>query len=712
MAVAERNGMRRSNRTRLRQTGLKALSAAPKSGQARTLVMKHREALLQGLRRVAPWAIGAVTVLLCAGVALQQVGRSELRADAEESALQWAAFARDSVPQLEAAFAGQGFTPEALQQLQRLRHANAVFRYALFDAQGRPLLGSDQLDRPGSEPPRALGLDEGHDDAALRREVLAGRAHVELHRERRADRPATYSEAYVPVLREGRVIGVVEVYVDQSERARRVEAAFREVALAVGTLLLLLAALGGWRWRQNAARERQAAQRLRFLAHHDQLTGSLNRASFRDAIERARWRAEDGGPGFALLAIDIHGFKDVNDSLGHQAADELLRAVALRLRESISEHDVVARLGGDEFAVLQSAVHGPEEVGRLGQRIVAALAQPYPIGAQPLQAPASVGAAVYPSDARDRDELLHKAAQALARAKTLQRGSFSFYDAQLDQRLQSRRALVRDLRLALYAGELHLHFQPLYERDGRTLGGYEALVRWHHPQRGPVSPAEFIPLAEEAGLIEDLGLWVLARACDVAATWPASLALSVNLSPAQFRRSDDLVATVQASLDAAGLPAHRLELEITESLLMSNTEAVVQTLHRLTEMGVRIVMDDFGTGYSSLAYLWRFPFDKVKIDRAFTQHLGVDPKVDLIVRSIMSLAHALNIRVNAEGVETAGQMQWLQQQGCDELQGFLLGRPAPASQLDHEGAPEIGEVRVPRAQTDFAALTTAQPSLR
>ncbi|MEW6703361.1 MAG: bifunctional diguanylate cyclase/phosphodiesterase [Pseudomonadota bacterium] len=672
--------------------------------------MNSPKGMGKGALRLAPWLAGGLLALVATGLAMRHAARVQLEADAQHAALHWAAFARDSVPDLDRALAGGGFTPEALAQLNRLRQAGEVFRFKLFDAAGRNLLVSDDLQPAGQAAPPAstpapATAPNAHDDASLREVLRSGRPQVALRRETRADRPPVYSEAYVAVQRAGRVLGAVEVYVDQTARAQRIDAAFRKVALAVTLALTALGAFGAWHWGRRARREREAEERMRYLAQHDVLTGTLNRARFREALERAEARAREGGAGFAVLSIDIHGFKDVNDTLGHAAGDELLRAVALRLRDTVRELDLVARLGGDEFAVLQAGVAAPEEVSRLGQRIVDALGLPYEIAGQPLHAAASVGAALYGHDGSGHDELLHKADQALRRAKASRRASFSFYDAVLDEKLQGRRAIVRDLRHALYAGELHLHFQPLYERDGATLGGYEALVRWHHPQRGPVSPAEFIPLAEESGLIEDLGTWVLARACEVAATWPPSLSLSVNLSAAQFRRGDELVGVVGACLEAAGLPAHRLELEITESLLMGNTEAVVQTLHRLTATGVRIVMDDFGTGYSSLAYLWRFPFDKVKIDRAFTQHLGQDPKVDLIVRSIVSLAHSLNIRVNAEGVETPAQMRCLQDHGCDELQGFLLGRPSPAAQLRHEGAPEEASApRLPRAATDFAPL--------
>jgi EAL domain-containing protein (putative c-di-GMP-specific phosphodiesterase class I) len=296
-------------------------------------------------------------------------------------------------------------------------------------------------------------------------------------------------------------------------------------------------------------------------------------------------------------------------------------------------------------------------------------------------------------DAATPDEVLQKADLALQRAKAAGRGAFHFYDAALDRRLDERRQLVRDLRAALDAaeaakpgaadGQLALHYQPLLAADGRTVEGYEALLRWRHPVRGPIPPVDFIPLAEDSGLIVPLGRWVLQTACAAAARWPGQLTVAVNLSPAQFGVGaiDQQVREVLAD---TGLPAPRLEVEITESLLLTHTEDVTATLRALDAMGVKIAMDDFGTGYSSLSYLWRFPFHKVKIDRAFVLHLVDDAKVQLIVRSIVSLARSLGLRVNAEGVETDEQLKLLQELGCDELQGFLLGRPAPLEQLMHE----------------------------
>ena len=295
-----------------------------------------------------------------------------------------------------------------------------------------------------------------------------------------------------------------------------------------------------------------------------------------------------------------------------------------------------------------------------------------------------MGIAIYGVDGTEAEDLMIKADLALYRAKADGRGTFSFYDIAMDRQMKSRRELTRDLRDAILTGQMSVHYQPLHGSDGKALMGYEALLRWQHPDRGNVTPAQFIPLAEETGLIDDIGLWVLRRACTDAASWPPPLTVAVNLSAAQFTRGN-LVEQVSQALADSGLPAGRLELEITESLLMNNSEQVMKTLQSLAAMGVSIAMDDFGTGYSSLAYLWRFPFNKVKIDRAFTHSLVDDPKVGKIVHSIVTLAHSLDIRVNAEGVETPSQMAALQEHGCDELQGFLLGRPGPLKGLTHAG---------------------------
>ena len=616
-----------------------------------------------------------------------------LERDAEQSAMAWARLVEASVPDLDAIFEGRGTSDAARTQLRNVLQVQEVFRFKLYDRAGHPVLASDEL-LPATSSSDEDEEDAGEGDEEVRKLVLGGAPVIELQRDAHGDRPAIYSEAYVPVLRAGRVMGVVEVYVDQVERERRVNQAFMRVAATVFAMLAVAGAIVGavvWRqWR----RDRLADERMRYLARHDPLSGSLNRASFAESLRQAAWRQTCGGPNFAVLCIDLDRFKEINDSLGHAAGDEVLRQVAARLRDLVRHGDVVARLGGDEFALLQTGVDGPDAVTRLAERVVESLGQPYELGGQTVICGCSVGAAIFGTDSDNDEDLMHKADLALYRAKASGRSTFSFYDASLDEKLETRRQLTRDLREAIGSGtQLSLNYQALWGSDGRTLTGYEALLRWHHPVRGPVSPAEFIPLAEDTGLIGPLGRWVLRTACAQAATWPDHLAVAVNLSAAQFRH-DDLVELIAKTLDDAGLPATRLEIEITESLLMSNTEQVLGTLRVLSAMGVSIAMDDFGTGYSSLAYLWRFPFDKVKIDRAFTQHLGSDEKVNLIVKSIISLAHSLEIRVNAEGVETQPQLDELRAQGCDEFQGFLLARPKPVDQLNH-AQPPSGSLTLP-----------------
>jgi diguanylate cyclase (GGDEF)-like protein len=651
------------------------------------------------------WVAASLTALIGLAAVMTRAADQQLQADAEHTAIQWSTFLVKHVHGVETFLEKGMLTPEVREELRDFQAAGEVFRFKIYDREGRELLVSDELAGPipaaGATP--SHNEDSEHEASHIRAVALHARPTVKLQRAQRADHPLVYSEVYVPVVHEGKLLGVVETYVDQAASEARIAAAFRHVALAVAAVLCTLAGVAVWQWQRHLKHQREAERKVRYLAHHDALTGAVNRASFSTALDQAQAVAKAGGPSFAVLCIDLDHFKEVNDSLGHAAGDAVLRGVADRLNALVRRQDVVARLGGDEFALLQSSITSADEVAGLAERVVETLTRPYEVRGQQVRGGASVGAAIYGPDIASVDALLHQADAALYHAKLNGRGRFSFYDAQTDQLRQERVSTARDLREALHRNQLHLHFQPLYENDGRTLVGYEALVRWTHPQRGPVSPAEFIPLAEETGLIEELGTWVLQRGCEEAACWPSTLSLAVNLSALQFR-SGKLTETVSNCLQKTGLPAARLELEITESLLMSNTDQVVDTLHELTHMGVRISMDDFGTGYSSLAYLWRFPFDKVKIDRAFTQNLDKDPKVSLIVRSIVLLAHSLNIRVNAEGVESAAQLKALQDHGCDEMQGFLLGRPTPSRELRHQGARAESPPQTPRASTDFSAL--------
>ncbi|MDY0884540.1 EAL domain-containing protein [Dongia soli] len=424
-------------------------------------------------------------------------------------------------------------------------------------------------------------------------------------------------------------------------------------------------------------RERKAAEeRIRFMAHHDALTGLPNRNLFHDRLNHAIARSKRGATTVAVLCMDLDRFKNVNDLSGHAAGDELLRQVANRLSASVRAEDTVARLSGDEFAIVQVGVNHPDGPAVLADRLVKAMAKPFDLGGQQTIIGTSIGISLFPGDGDKGDELVRAADTALYRAKSAGRGTFRFFEAQMDMRLQERRLLERDLRQALATNQLEVHYQPLVDCDQVKVLGFEALVRWTHPERGSISPAEFIPLAEESGLIIPLGAWVLRTACTEAAAWPDDKIIAVNLSPAQFRHAD-LAREVLTILDETGLPPHRLELEITEGVLIDDTDRTLETLNTFKEAGVRISLDDFGTGYSSLSYLQRFPFDKIKIDRSFIWEMEKNPDSMSIVRAVIALGRSLRITVTAEGVETQEQLALLQNEQCDQAQGFLLGRPLP-----------------------------------
>jgi diguanylate cyclase (GGDEF)-like protein len=415
------------------------------------------------------------------------------------------------------------------------------------------------------------------------------------------------------------------------------------------------------------------------MARHDLLTGLPNRLLFSEHVQAAFAHGRHDGSS-AVLCLDLDRFKAVNDMLGHPAGDALLRAVARRMLACMREGDLMVRLGGDEFAVVQAATSQPIEATALAQRLIEALAEPFEIAQQRVEIGVSVGIALAQDVAVPNPEALIKCADlALYRAKADGRGCYRFFEAEMDVRMQARRALELDLRGALARGQLELFYQPQV-LAGSGISGFEALLRWHHPTHGLVSPGVFIPLAEEIGLICLIGNWVLQQACVAAATWPEEVTVAVNLSPAQFR-GRVLADDVAMALAATGLSPHRLELEITETVLLQDDERVLETLHALRALGVRIAMDDFGTGYSSLGYLGRFPFDKIKIDQSFVR--GVTDRQDClaIVRAVIGLGRSLGMSVVAEGVETQEQLAKLTSEGCSQIQGYLFGRPQPESAI-------------------------------
>jgi diguanylate cyclase (GGDEF)-like protein len=438
---------------------------------------------------------------------------------------------------------------------------------------------------------------------------------------------------------------------------------------------------GGWvSTHEDITSRRLAEERISYLAKHDMLTGLPNRSMLLERINEARPGA-GRGQCFALMFLDLDRFKSVNDTLGHAAGDELLQSVASRLRETVREGDTVARLGGDEFVVLQANVRTPGQAANLAERIIGVVAEPYEIGVNEVVIGVSIGIDIAATDRISAEILMKNADMALYIAKGEGRGMFRFFEPDMDANVQNRHALERDLRCALERGEFMLYYQPIVTAPSGRPHGYEALLRWNHPVRGLVAPRDFIPMAEETGLIIPIGEWVVRQACRDAAHWRADMHVSVNLSPIQFR-SINLVDMVRDAMAEAGLPAGRLELEITESVLLHSNHRNLAVMHEFHASGIGIVMDDFGVGYSSLNYLRQFPFARIKIDRCFVQDLGIRRDAVCVVRAILGLCRDLDIRTIAEGVETEEQMAILLAEGCTDMQGYLFSRPKPAALID------------------------------
>jgi diguanylate cyclase (GGDEF)-like protein len=418
------------------------------------------------------------------------------------------------------------------------------------------------------------------------------------------------------------------------------------------------------------------------LARLEPLTGLCNRVELYDRLSAAVAAAEEAGAPLAVLVLDLDRFKAVNDTLGHPVGDALLRKVAERLRNAARRDDVIARLGGDEFAILQIGQAGADQplaAEALANRLVDLVGRTYVLDGQMLNVGVSVGIALFPADGRLPDDLMKHADLALYRAKADGRGTYRFFEPAMNAAVQARRSLEIDLRRALALKQFELVFQPQIRLETGEVSGFEALLRWHHPERGPISPATFIPLAEEIGVIVGIGEWALRTACREAARWAQPASIAVNLSPIQFR-GGKLVETVTLVLAQTGLDPARLELEITEGALLDDTDGVLTVLNGLRRLGVRISMDDFGTGYSSLSYLQKFPFDKIKIDQSFVRGMAGSAECGAIVRAIARLGASLGMRTTAEGVETADQLDAIRAEGCTEVQGYLTGRPMPASE--------------------------------
>jgi diguanylate cyclase (GGDEF)-like protein len=433
---------------------------------------------------------------------------------------------------------------------------------------------------------------------------------------------------------------------------------------------------------QDITEQRQSQAKIAHMALHDGLTGLPNRMLLNEQLGHGLARAKRGELVAAHL-LDLDRFKNVNDTLGHHAGDKLLQMVSERLQGVARETDTVARMGGDEFAIAQVGITQPSDATSLALRVIEEVSKPYDIDGVQVVIGTSVGIAIGPDNGSDADVLLRSADLALYRAKADGRGTFRFFEQQMDAQMQARHELETDLRRAVVRQEFELHYQPVVDLERNDIRGFEALIRWRHPQRGLVTPGEFIPLAEEIGLIVPLGEWIIGQACNAAASWPDGLEVSVNLSPAQFA-TPGLVHIVTEALAASALDPARLELEITESTLLQNNADTLAILYELRALGVRIAMDDFGTGYSSLSYLQSFPFDKIKIDRSFIKDVCDGVGSLNIVRAVAAMAKGLGMKTTAEGVETAEQVEIVRTEGCTEMQGFFFSKPLTSTELERQ----------------------------
>jgi len=622
--------------------------------------------------------LGTVTLILLALIGMtwttvRFATEHLLYEDARSTARQWAQNLAENAGDLEQIASGEMPTSASMAFFQWAQRSGHVFRYEIYNREGLSQLVSTR------EQIAPVGVSEHSPEAS---QAIAERRAIVLIKEGASpDLPTFYAEAYVPVIADGEPIAAVAAYVNQAEERDRFYATFVRAAIALCALTALAFLIPAGAWYRRTKEKERADEQIRYLAHHDAMTGLDNRHQLSEKLQRALVALPERGGKLALHYVDLDHFKDVNDMLGHDAGDALLQLAAERLRMAARKKDVVARIGGDEFTIVQIDAADKSEAEALAQRVIATLQEPFVIDGQTVRVGASVGIAMAPTDAIDIAQLMRCADLALYKAKADGRNCARFFSSQLDIDKQARLAMEQALRHAVANDGFDLEFQPVYDSTNKTLAGFEALIRLPSFEGGTISPSVFIPVAEELGLIQYIGTWVLKRACQTAATWPEHLSVAVNMSPAQFN-TGNVCEVVALALRESGLEPRRLELEITEGLLLGDTEAVMKQLNGLKKLGVSIVMDDFGTGYSSLSYLWRFHFDKIKIDRSFMSAYGdANGNAETIVKTIVALGRSLNMQVTVEGVETDGQATFVRNLDADEVQGFYYGRPMPESAL-------------------------------
>jgi diguanylate cyclase (GGDEF)-like protein len=612
--------------------------------------------------------LAVLSALIAAAVlvAPAKISRIELEREALVAANRLKAKMLEEPDTLVYALTSPSETPQFGDIIDKSGYGPRVLRYELYDPSGTLIFTSG-----------LAGLQLHNDLAALLASPTKEAPAVTLYHSASGTQPTDFSVLALPLALNGEPRGTLVVYLDQSEQAAVLSRYFN--LLAAITLLLLSAGIaipGAFAWIRERQR-RKAEEQLRYLEEHDEVTGLANRKAFTEALAEAMERMRRQRTHIAVLCLDIDKFKEINDAADHSGGDQVLRDIGARIKGTLREGDLIARLGADEFAIALVDITNLGDVMAFMNRLVEALRRPLQVAGKDWLITTSVGIALAPGDGDTATLALRHAGIALARAKGDGGQRMCFFEQSMDKAIQRRRMVEHELRLALGREEFEVVYQPQYDLATERQCGSEALVRWHHPVHGKIAPGHFITVAEDTGLIVPLGEWVLRRACADAAKWPEPLFVSVNLSPAQFR-DGDVTETVAQVLRETGLAPGRLELEITENLLINDTEEVLAKLNRLRELGVAIAMDDFGTGYSSLSYLARFPFSKIKIDRQFIRNMTRDPAMRAIVKTIIALGKSLDVTITAEGVETQEQAAMLREFGCPQVQGFLYGYPGEA----------------------------------
>jgi diguanylate cyclase (GGDEF)-like protein len=636
--------------------------------------MKHRAFRLFSIdgRRILLLA-SIVLLLAFGGVRLSLfVSDNMLRADAQSTVIAWAGSLAANAIDLPAIIAGAAPGAGTDHLLRDLTEVGDIYRYKIWDRTGHTVFSSERAGYLSTAT-----TTTNNEWKTIAASVLSGTTHTDIGAGQSPQNPPYFAKCYLPLKQNGAVIGILEVSLDQTADHALYQRSFLFTECIIAVAVLLAGGIPGFMVYRKMRDHRQAQAEALFLTEHDSLTGLANLKILAETANGALARSRRNNGYVAALVIGLDRFKEINDTFGHNVGDEALKIVATRLRSAIRAEDMVARLGGDEFVVLQVGMNQPHGATYLATRLLELLAEPCWINELKLVCAASIGVAISPTDTDNWDGLLSRADIALYRAKGNGRGNASFFETGMDQKFRARRRLEADLRRAIDTNAFHLAFQPLIDFKSGELVGFEALLRWPEGWE-PQSPATFIPVAEESGLIIPIGAWVLKTACDEAAAWTKPLKIAVNLSPLQFSHGD-IMAVVDQALNSSGLAPCRLELEVTESLWLQNTETVLHQLAQLRSRGISIALDDFGTGYSSLSYLWKFPFDKVKVDRSFVTQMEIDPKAAAIVDTVVALGRTLNLTITAEGVETPEQAKALKDAGCDQGQGFLFGHPMSAA---------------------------------